>query len=81
MRPCAFRTSSSDWIAPSPTFLIAVRPNRTPWPGSTVKRIWLWLRSGGSIGTPRSRLSPRYIASFSVFCASIVSSAAAKCHG
>ena len=35
MRPCALRTVSSDSIAPSPTFLIAVSPNRTPLSGST----------------------------------------------
>ena len=50
-------------------------------PGSTEKCSWLSLMSGGSTGMPRSRLSARYIASLSVFCASMVSSAAAKCHG
>ena len=30
IRPCALRTASSDSIAPSPTFLMAVRPKRTP---------------------------------------------------
>ena len=37
MRPCFARTASSDSIAPSPTFLIAVRPKRTPC-GVTVNR-------------------------------------------
>ena len=49
--------------------------------GSTEKCSWLSLMSGGSTGMPRSRHSARYIASLSVFCASMVSSAAAKCHG
>ena len=55
MRPCVFRTSSSDSIAPSPTFLIAVSPKRTPLSGSTVNRSWLSLMSGGSTGICRDR--------------------------
>ena len=69
------------FTAPSPSPLIAVSPNRTPFPGSTVKLNALSLMLGGSIGMPRSFASLRYTASLSVFCASIVRSAAAKCHG
>ena len=57
-RPAPCRTASIDSMAPSPTFLIAVRPKRTPC-GVTVKRSSLSLMSGGSTGTPRSRHSPR----------------------
>ena len=67
-------------MAPSPTFLIAASPKRTP-SGVTVKRSSLALRSGGRIVTPSSRHSPRYTASLSVFCDSMVSSAAMKCEG
>ena len=56
------------------------RPNRTP-SGTTENASSLALMSGGRIGTPSSRHSPRYIASLSVLAASIVRSAAMKCRG
>ena len=67
-------------MAPSPTFLTAVRPKRTP-SGVTRKPIALALRSGASTGMPMSRHSPKYTASLSVFWASIVISEAMKCRG
>ena len=72
--------ASIDSTAPSPTFLTAQSPNRTP-SLTTENGSSLELMSGGRIGTPSSRHSPRYIASLSVLAASIVSSAATKCRG
>ena len=80
IRPSSARADSIERIAPSPTFFTAPRPKRTP-SRSTVNASWLELMSGGRIGMPRSRHSPRYIASLSVFAASMVSSAAMKCQG
>ena len=80
MRPSRRRTSMIARAADSPTFFTAPRPKRTP-SGVTVKASSLLLTSGASTFTPRSRHSPRYIASFAVFCDSMVSSAAMKCAG
>ena len=57
-RPDSRRAASIDSTAPSPTFLIAPSPKRTP-AGVTVNAHSLSLTSGGRTVTPRSRHSPR----------------------
>ena len=78
--PSAPRAARIVAIGPSPTFLIAAKPNRIP-SAATEKSFSLSFTSGGNTRIPSSRHSLIYRTTLSVFPISLVSKAAMNSWG